>query len=73
MERAPPGGIQPAKLAKIRLKVILDQSVNFVASPRPGWPCENLRIILNSLLYSDSYRVNHPEPAPILARLAKVI
>ena len=42
MELAPLGGIQPAELAKIRLKVILDQLVIFLAEPRPGWLRKNL-------------------------------
>ena len=65
MEWAPLGEIQPAKLAKNRLKVISDQSVSFVAGPWPGWLHKNLRITLNSLLYSNSYRGNHTEPVPV--------
>ena len=64
MEWAPLSGIQPAELAKSRLKAILDQSVSFVAGPWPGRLHKNLWITLNSLLYSNGYRENHTEPAP---------
>ena len=64
MKLAPLGGIQPAKLAKIRLKVISDQLVSFVAGPQPDWLHKNLWITLDNLLYSTDYRENYTEPVP---------
>ena len=66
LELAPLDGIQPAEHLN-QVKVILDQLVIFVGGSWSIWLHNNLWTTLNNLLYSNGYRDNFTEPAPVEA------